>query len=99
MIYSNNDMLWWVPCAKNMNSLFFASILMKHENAKKKLYYLIIKTNDKKKSTKWKIQRRSFQARIQSQMAFQDGGLKVSFHGLSVSARIYCRFGGELCTI
>ena len=55
---------------------------MKHENAKKKLYYVIIKTNDKKKSTKWKIQRRSFQTRIQSQMAFQDGGLKVSFHGL-----------------
>ena len=55
---------------------------MKHENAKKKLYYLIIKTNDKKKSTKWKIQRRSFQTRIQSQMAFQDDGLKVSFHGL-----------------
>ena len=75
-------MPWWVPCAKNINSLFFASILMKHGNEKKKLYYLIIKTNDKKKSTKWKIQRRSFQTRIQSQMAFQDDGLKVSFHGL-----------------
>ena len=55
---------------------------MKHENEKKKLYYLIIKTNDKKKSTKWKIQRRCFQTRTQSQMAFQDGGLKVSFNGL-----------------
>ena len=55
---------------------------MKHENEKKKLYYLIIKTNDKKKSTKRKIQGRCFHTRIQSQMAFQDGGLKVSFHGL-----------------
>ena len=34
MIYSNNDMPWWVPCAKNMNSLFFAIILMKLENQK-----------------------------------------------------------------
>ena len=82
MIYSNNDMPWWVPCAKNINSLFFASILMKHENEKKKLYYLIIKTNEKKKATKWKIQRRLFHMRTLSQMAFQDGGLKVSFHGL-----------------
>ena len=43
---------------------------------------IIIETNDKNKSTKWKIQGRCFQARTQSQIAFQDGGLKVSFHGL-----------------
>ena len=65
----------------------------------KKRNCIIIKTKDKKKSTKWKIQGRYFQTRIQSQMAFQDGGLKVSFHELKVSARIYCRFGGKLCTI
>ena len=29
-----HDMPWWVPCAKNMNSLFFAIILMKLENQK-----------------------------------------------------------------
>ena len=34
MIYSNNDMPWWEPCAKNMNSSFFAIILMKLENQK-----------------------------------------------------------------
>ena len=68
-----------------MNSLFFASVLMKHENEKKKLYYFIIKTNDKKKSTKWKIQRRSFQTRIQSQMAFQDGGLIEGVFSWTVS--------------
>ena len=55
---------------------------MKHENEKKKGNCIIIKTNDKNKSTIWKIQGRCFQTRIQSQMAFQDGGLKVSFHGL-----------------
>ena len=27
-------MPWWVPCGKNMNSLFFAIILMKLENQK-----------------------------------------------------------------
>ena len=62
-----------IPC--------FVTILMKHENEKKR-NCTIIKTNDKNKSTKWKIQGRCFQTRIQSQMAFQDGGLKVSFHGL-----------------
>ena len=38
----------------------------------------MIETYDKNKSTKWKTQGRCFQ----SQIAFQDGGLKVSFHGL-----------------
>ena len=49
---------------------------------KKKRNCIIIKTNDKNKSTKWKIQGRCFHMRIQSQMAFQDSGLKVSFHRL-----------------
>ena len=53
---------------------------------------IIIETNDKNKSTKWKIQGRCFQMRTQSQMAFQDGGLRVSFYALYVSARINCRF-------
>ena len=35
-----------------MFKALFATILMKHDNEKKKLYYLIIKTNDKQKSTK-----------------------------------------------
>ena len=26
---AHNDIPWWVPCAKNINSLFFAIILMK----------------------------------------------------------------------
>ena len=80
MIYSNNDMPWWVPCAKNMNSLFFAIILMKLENQKE--IVLLLKPTTKSKATKWKIQRRLFHMRTLSQMAFQDGGLKVSFHGL-----------------
>ena len=41
-----------------------------------------METNDKNKSTKWNTQGRCFQMRTQSQIAFQDGGLKVSFHGL-----------------
>ena len=48
----------------------------------KKINCVIIETNDKNKSTKWKIQGKCFQTRTQSQIAFQDGGLKVSFHGL-----------------
>ena len=48
----------------------------------KKRSCIIIETNDKNKSTKWKIQGRCFQLRTQSQIAFQDGGLKVSFLGL-----------------
>ena len=48
----------------------------------KKRNCIIIETNDKNKSTKWKIQARCFQTHTQSQIAFQDGGLKVSFHGL-----------------
>ena len=43
---------------------------------------IIIETNDKNKSTKWKVQGKCFQTRTQSRIAFQDGGLKVSFHGL-----------------
>ena len=58
-----------------------------HENHMKEMKMtkgncIIIETNDKNKSTKWKIQGRCFQTRTQSQIAFQDGGLKVSFHGL-----------------
>ena len=48
----------------------------------KKRDCIIIKTNDKNKSTKWKIQGRCFHMRTQSQMASQDGSLRVSFHGL-----------------
>ena len=48
----------------------------------KKRNCIIIETNDKSKSTKWKIQGRCFQTRTESQIAFQAGGLKVSFHGL-----------------
>ena len=48
----------------------------------KKRNCIIIEINDKNKSPKWKIQGRYFQMLTQSQMAFQDGGLKVSFHGL-----------------
>ena len=43
---------------------------------------IIIETNDTNKSTKWKIQGTCFQTHTKSQIAFQDGGLKVSFHGL-----------------
>ena len=53
---------------------------MKDKKIKKNC--IIIETNDKNKSTKWKIQGRCFQTRTRSQIAFQDGGLKVSFHGL-----------------
>ena len=63
-----------------MNSFFFAIILMKHENQKE--IVLLLKPTTKSKSTKWKNQRRFFHMRTLSQMAFQDGGLKVSFHGL-----------------
>ena len=43
---------------------------------------IIIETNEKNMPTKWKIQGRCFQTHTQSQIAFQDGGLKVSFHEL-----------------
>ena len=48
----------------------------------KNINCIIIETNDKNKSTKWKIHGKCFHTRTQSQIAFQDGGLKVSFHGL-----------------
>ena len=51
---------------------------MKHENEKTEIV-LLLKPMTK---TKWKIQGRCFHMPTQSQMAFQDGGLKVSFHGL-----------------
>ena len=54
---------------------------MKDKKTKKR-NCIIIETNDKNKSTKWKVQGRCFQTPTQSQIAFQDGGLKVSFHGL-----------------
>ena len=53
---------------------------MKHENEKE--IVLLLKPVTKNKSTKWKIQRRFFHIRTLSQMAFQNDGLKVSFHGL-----------------
>ena len=60
-------LFWWKP----------------HERQEsKKRNCIIIETNGKNKSTKWKIQGRCFQTRTQCQIAFQDGGLKVSFHGL-----------------
>ena len=55
---------------------------MKDMKRKKKGNCIIIETNDKNKSTKWKIQARCFQTPTQSQIAFQDGGLKVSLHEL-----------------
>ena len=55
---------------------------MKDMKMKKDIVQFIIETNDKNKSTKWNIQGGCFQTRTQSQMAFQDGGLKLSFHGL-----------------
>ena len=42
---------WWVPCAKNINSLFFAIILMKITwktwKRKKRLYNLLLKPRTK----------------------------------------------------
>ena len=70
-------LLWWKSHKRKENE---------------KINCIIIETNDKNKSTKWKIQGRCFQMRTQSQMAFQDGGLRVSFYALYVSARINCRF-------
>ena len=64
-----------IPC-------FFAIILMKHENEKEIVLLLLLKPMTKNKSTKWKIQRRFFHIRTLSKITFQDGGLKVSFHGL-----------------
>ena len=61
-------MPWWVACAKNMNSLFFAIILMKLENQKE--IVLLLKPTTKSKATKWKTQRRLFHMRTLSQMAF-----------------------------
>ena len=62
---------------------FFATIFMKHENEKEIVsLLLLLKPMTKNKSTKWKIQRRFFYIRTLSEIAFQDGSLKVSFHGL-----------------
>ena len=60
---------------------YFDENHMKDKKIKKR-NCIIIDTNDKNKSTKWKIQGRCFQTCTQSQLTFQDGGLKVSFHGL-----------------
>ena len=54
---------------------------MKDKKIKKEIV-LLLKPMTKTMSTKWKIQGRFFQTCTQSQIAFQDGGLKVSFHGL-----------------
>ena len=43
--------------------------------------------------------RKMFQIRTQSQMAFQDVGLKVSLHDLCVSARIAIFLNAKLCTV
>ena len=56
---------------------YFYENHLKDMKIKKEIVLLL--TN---KSTKWKIQGRCFQTRTQSQIAFQDGGLKASFHGL-----------------
>ena len=66
-----------IPC---FLPLFWRKSHERNENEKSN--YIIIETNDKNKSIKWNIQGRCFQMRTQSQMAFQDGALKVSFHGL-----------------
>ena len=79
----NNIAIMIYHGAKTINSFFchyFDENHMKEMRMKKNC--IIIETNDKNKSTKWKIQARCFQTRTQSQIAFQDGGLKVSFHGL-----------------
>ena len=64
---------WFLP-------LFWWKSHERQENKKRNC--IIIETNEKNMPTKWKIQGRCFQTRTQSQIAFQDGGLKVSFHGL-----------------
>ena len=62
---------------------YFDENHMKDKKIKKEIVFkFIIETNDKNKSTKWKIQGRYCQTLTQSQIAFHDGGLKVSFHGL-----------------
>ena len=68
------------PVLKFFLPLFWWKSHERQEN--KKINCIIIETNDKNKSTKWKIQGKCFQTRTQPQIAFQDGGLKVSFHGL-----------------
>ena len=60
---------------------YFDENFMKDMKIKKR-NCIIIENNDKNKSTKWIIQGRFFQTCTQSQIAFQDGSLKVSFHGL-----------------
>ena len=77
---SNYDIPWWVSCA-NFFLPYFDENHMKDMEIKKR-NCIIIGNNDKNKSTKWIIQGRCFQTCTQSQIAFQDGGLKVSFHGL-----------------
>ena len=54
---------------------------MKDKKIKKEIV-LLLKPMTKTSQLNGKIQGRCFQMRTQSKMAFQDGGLKVSFHGL-----------------
>ena len=71
----HNDIHWWVPCAKTINSLCFATILMKHENEKTEIV-LLLKPMTK---TKWKIPGRCFQTRTQSQIGFLGGSCVFSW--------------------
>ena len=68
------------PVLKKINSFFSPLFWWKshegHENKKRKCIF--IETNEKNKSTKWKIQGRCFQTRTQSQIAFQGGGCVFS---------------------
>ena len=61
---------WFLP-------LFWWKSHEGHENKKRKCIF--IETNEKNKSTKWKIQGRCFQTRTQSQIAFQGGGCVFSW--------------------
>ena len=70
-------MPWWVPCAKNMNSLFFAIILMKNENEKE--IVLLLKPMTKTSQLNGKSKEDFFIMRTLSQMAFQDGRLEGVF--------------------
>ena len=80
-VYGNYVIPWWVPCAKKNQFLDFCHYFDENQVKDmkiKKRNCIIIENNDENRSTKWKIQGRCFQTRTQSQIAFQDGGLKVS---------------------
>ena len=82
------------PVLETSTPCFFDIILMKITWKRwkmKKETVLSLKPMTKTSQLNGKFKEDVFRRALSPQMAFQDGGLKLSFHELKVSARIICR--------